>query len=139
MRLPLPAARIKDPVIKIFLRKTAIQYSTQSCQEFMPENLQFTEINVKGFVIRESKILFTSLRVIGLFLRSEAPGLVFSAASHSRKKSDGIFDSHFRKTPRPSYFSTFHVNNLMVRVVKGWQKRRAHDSEESQDIAGQAG
>jgi hypothetical protein len=48
----------------------------------MPENLQFTEINVKGFVIRESKILFTSLRVIGLFLRSEAPGLVFSAASH---------------------------------------------------------
>jgi hypothetical protein len=42
-------------------------------------------------------------RVMGLFLRSEAPGLVFSEEKNSGlpppPKSDGIFDSHFRKTP----------------------------------------
>ena len=35
--------------------------------------------------IKESKILFTFLRVIGLFLRSKAPSLVFSATYPCRK------------------------------------------------------
>ena len=75
--------------------------------------------------IEESKILFAFPRVMGLFLRSEAPGLVFSvtypwgsfapsafsayggaAASPTDKSRKGrrSSTSHFRKPPRPSYF-----------------------------------
>jgi hypothetical protein len=57
--------------------------------------------------ILESRIFFAFPRVIELFLRSEAPGLVFSEEKDSGlpppPKGDGIFDTHFRKAPRPSY------------------------------------
>jgi hypothetical protein len=49
----------------------------------------------------ERVILFTFARVMGFFLRSKAPGLVFSEEKHGGlpppPKGDGIFDSHFRK------------------------------------------
>jgi hypothetical protein len=32
--------------------EAAIEHKTLWCQEFIPENLQFAEINVKGFVER---------------------------------------------------------------------------------------
>jgi hypothetical protein len=84
--------------------------------------------------------LFTFLRVMGLFFRSKAPGLIFSVpypcpahvsgAPHSPDKSGAAASptdtsrkgrrppaSHFRKALQPSCFSACHVNNLMLRVV----------------------
>ena len=55
--------------------------------------------------------MFAFTRVIGLFLRSEAPGLVFSvkrtAASHQS----------LQKSPTTRVFLTLHANNFMLQVV----------------------
>jgi hypothetical protein len=63
-------------------------------------------------LIKESKILLAFPRVMGLFLRSEAPGLVFSeektAASHQS----------LQKSPTARVFMSLDVNNLMLRVIK---------------------
>jgi len=71
--------------------------------------------------------LFTFLRVRGLFLRSEAPGLVFSAtylwgssAPSAFSACGGAAASHqsLQKSPMTLVYLTFHVNNLMLGVVR---------------------
>jgi len=82
---------------------------------FKKDEPQYLVVNV----IEESKILFAFPRVMGLFLRSEAPGLVFSVTYPWGSFAPSAFSayggaksrkgrrpptSHFRKPPRPSYF-----------------------------------
>ena len=72
--------------------------------------------------------MFTFLGVRGLFFRSEAPGLVFSAtylwgssAPSAFSACGGAAASHqsLQKSPMTVVYLTFHVNNLMLRVVIG--------------------
>ena len=88
--------------------------------------------------------MFAFPRVRGLFLRSEAPGLVFSAtylwgssAPTAFSACGGAAASHqsLQKSPMTPVCLTFHVNNLMLRVVRILRDRlEDHEKEKNREL-----